>query len=135
MRTAVDSNVLLDLRGRAQPEFEESSFRALKKCAARGPLIICSVVYAELAARFDSHTQLADFLSDLRIECEDLSMNAAFQAGQSFAGYRKAGGKRDRMVADFLIGAHARVHTGRLLTRDRGFYREHFNGIQIVEPV
>jgi predicted nucleic acid-binding protein len=30
---------------------------------------------------------------------------------------------KDRIAADFLIGGHASVQCERLLTRDRGFYR------------
>jgi hypothetical protein len=48
------------------------------------------------------------------------------------AAYRKAGGKRDRILADFLIGAHALHEADRLLTRDRGFYRLHFANLVIL---
>ncbi len=35
---------------------------------------------------------------------------------------------------DFLIGAHALAQCDRLLTRDRGFYKEYFGKIRIVDP-
>lgn len=38
------------------------------------------------------------------------------------------------MVPDFLIGAHAVVRAGALLTRAKGFYRAHFKKLSIVEP-
>ncbi len=40
--------------------------------------------------------------------------------------YRSAGGPRVRIIADFLIGAHAIATADTLLTRDLGFYATYF---------
>jgi len=49
--------------------------------------------------------------------------------------FRQSGGvRRDRIVPDFLVGAHAVERADALLTRDRGFYRRYFKGLQIIEP-
>lgn len=40
--------------------------------------------------------------------------------------YRLAGERRTRIVADFLIRAHALAAADRFLTRDRGFYASYF---------
>jgi predicted nucleic acid-binding protein len=55
-------------------------------------------------------------------------------AGQIFRQYRQRGGKRDRVLADFLIAAHAKTRCSRLLTRDRGFYRSYFPKLTLIEP-
>ena len=52
--------------------------------------------------------------------------------GMTHAGSWKAGGKRERILSDFLIGAHALHEEDWLLTRDRGFYHTYFSGLQIL---
>jgi len=58
----------------------------------------------------------------------------AFSAGETWNVYRNSGGKRDRIITDFLIGAHALLKADRLLTRDRGFYRDYFKRLVILNP-
>ncbi len=42
--------------------------------------------------------------------------------------------KQNRVVPDFLIGAHALVEGYTLLARDRGYYRGYFNTLTVIEP-
>ena len=58
--------------------------------------------------------------------------DAAYLASQAFARYRMRGGRKPRMLADFLIGAHAAVASHCLVTRDEG-YRRHFE-VEILNP-
>jgi hypothetical protein len=48
--------------------------------------------------------------------------------------YRRQGGSRSRILADFLMGAHAQTQANRLLSRDRGFYGKLFPSLQVVDP-
>ncbi len=50
----------------------------------------------------------------------------AWDAGRRWLQYRRAGGRRSRIITDFLIGAHATAEAENFLTRDRGFYRNYF---------
>lgn len=59
---------------------------------------------------------------------------AGFLAGRTWRRYRVAGGPHERILPDFLIGAHAKLQAGRLLSRDRGFYRAYFTDLEILPP-
>lgn len=133
MRTAVDTNVLLDIF-LPDPRFGPSSKKALEMQDVAGALIVSGIVYGELAGFFPSQKKLEETLEVLGIRYVPSGKDACYLAGEAWKKYRKRGGKRHRILSDFLIAAHAQVHADQLLTRDRGFYRKYFPHLIIVEP-
>jgi len=132
--TAVDTNVLLDVFG-ADPRFGPHSSRALRACLREGRLIACEVVWTEAASFFPSGDAARDAMTRLGIDYGEIGLDAALAAAAAWRVYRRHGGRRQRVAADFLIGAHALTLTDRLLTRDRGFYRRYFSGLSVLDPV
>ncbi len=132
MITAVDTNVLLDVF-LPDTNFSQSSAELLRRAYDEGALIICDVVYAELVPQFADRKRLDQTLSTINISCSSLDPDAAFLAGQRWAKYRKAGGKRTRIITDFLIGSHALAKADRFLSRDRGFYKSYFPELRIFD--
>jgi len=59
---------------------------------------------------------------------------ALFLAGKAFARYRKRGGTKHNVLADFFIGAHAAVSGAWLLTRDARRYRNYFPSVGLITP-
>ncbi len=133
MITAVDTSVLLDIFG-ADPEFGVRSAQALRECIAEGSVIACDIVWAETSASFAQPKAAEAALARLRIDFSSLDGSTSLAVGQSWRVYRKAGGSRERVIADFLIGGHALTNADRLLTRDRGFYRKYFKQVRILDP-
>ena len=133
MITAVDTNVLLDLFG-ADATFGPAAKVAMRACRSDGDLVACEVVWAELVGVFPTPQEAKDAMRRLGVEFAVVSIDAAMAAGVAWKAYRARGGSRHRMIADFLIGAHALTHADRLLTRDRGFYRTYFRQLKIVDP-
>ncbi|HEY5045616.1 MAG TPA: type II toxin-antitoxin system VapC family toxin [Solirubrobacteraceae bacterium] len=133
MITAVDTNVLLDVFG-GDAEFGRRSADALRRCIAEGSLLACDVVWAETGAWFPDAEAAENALSRLRVDYSPLAAATALAAGRAWQAYRQAGGTRERVIADFLIGTHAAAQADRLLTRDRGFYRSCFAGLPILDP-
>ncbi len=133
MITAVDTSVLVDVFD-ANAEFGPGSARTLRRCLAEGALVACDAVWAEIAAHFGKGQDASEAMAKLRVEFSPVEMPSASTAGEGWRAYRKAGGTRERLVADFLIGAHALTQADRLLTRDRGFYRHYFSDLQVLDP-
>lgn len=133
MITAVDTNVLIDVFG-ADRVHGRRSAEALRSAIREGRVTVSDVVWAEVAAVFPSSSAAAAALAELGLEFEPTGQATASAAGDAWRRYRSSGGPRDRLVADFLVGAHARVQADRLLTRDRGFYRRYFDGLTVIDP-
>ena len=133
MITGVDTNVLLDIL-LPNEEFYDASASALQESANAGSLVICDIVYAELCVHFETQKQCDVFLDSNQIRVEALTPEAHFLASRAWRTYRAHGGKRTRILADFLIGAHAQKQASRLLSRDRGFYRKLFPALQLHDP-
>ncbi len=133
MITAVDTSVVLDVF-LSDERFHAASEKALKDADLEGTLVVCEVVYAELAALIGDKTKLDQALARIGIRVDPLGERAAFVAGCAFRRYRDAGGPRVRILADFLIGAHALSCAARLLSRDGGFHRKHFGKLKVISP-
>jgi predicted nucleic acid-binding protein len=132
MITAVDTNILLDVFG-ADASFGQASANALRLCLAAGAVVACEIVWAETAAAFTEEALFVDAMTTL-ISFQAIDREVAISAGAVWRSYRQRGGKRERVVADFLIGAHALSRCDRLLTRDRGFYRSYFEKLDVLDP-
>ena len=131
MITAVDSCVLIDILIQ-DPKFHAPSIEALSEANREGRIIISTAAIAEIFPCLQNRTQ--EFLDKFSIHHIAMNTAAALEAGRIYASYRKKGGDRNRVVADFLIGAHSQHHADRLLTRDKGFKRTHFSDLKIWYP-
>ncbi len=127
----VDTNVLLDVIG-ADPRFGPASRKQLAQCARDGVMVINPIVYAEVGAFVSSREELDELVPAALFRRDPIPWDAAFLAGKALERYRRRGGSRRRVLADFLIGAHAAAAGFGLISRDRGYAR-YFN-VEVVEP-
>ena len=140
MTTAIDTNVVIALWDK-DPTVHLAARNALEAAFRRGSLIVAAPVFAELiAAPGRTEVFVETFLEDTGIAVDwdlgELAWRAAGRAFQSYAEQRR--GQRDfgarRILADFLIGAHALTRGYRLLTLDERLYRAAFPEL-VIEAV
>lgn len=133
MITAIDTNILLDILV-PNEAFYDLSASALQDAAGQGSLVISDIAYAELCVHFTTQRDCDGFLDSNGIRVQALTREAHFHASRVWRTYRQQGGKRVKILADFLIGAHAQNQASRLLSRDRGFYGKLFPSLDLRDP-
>ena len=132
MKTALDTNILSALW--LDEPTAPSVARALEAARQQGELILSPAVYAEsLAHPFYSEPEIMEFLKLAEISVDfELSKEVWTEAGRRYSIYanRKRSSSSQvgprRILADFVIGAHALLQADRLMTLDAAFYRRHF---------
>lgn len=138
MTTAIDTNVIIALWDR-DPAVSNPAQKALDDALLRGSLVLSGPVFAELMA---APGRTEGFLNKF---CNDTGMNVEFDldeeiwraAGRAFQAYAARRRKqRDpgprRILADFLIGAHAFQRGYRLLTLDDHLYQAAFSTLTVI---
>lgn len=137
MTTAIDTNVVVALWDK-DAILSSAAEIALDAAFHRGNLVVAAPVFSELmAAPGRSERFVNSFLEDTAIAVDwNLDEPVWRSAGRAFQAYaarrRKQGnaGSR-RILADFLIGAHAQIRGCRLLTLDERLYRAAFPNLTI----
>lgn len=129
----IDANVILDIWDR-DPVWHTWSARQLRRLSMLHQLAINPIVYAEVSARFSSPANLDQRLADLEVDVLDIPRPAAFLAGKAFLQYRRKGGSKGDVLADFFIGAHAAALACPLLTRDTRRYAAFFPTVRLIFP-
>jgi hypothetical protein len=132
MTTAIDTNVVVALWDK-DPTLSLAAQTALEAAFNRGGLVVSAPVFAELmAAPGRTEGFVSSFLEETGIAVDwDLSEGVWRSAGRAFQHYAEHRRKqRDpgsrRILADFLIGAHAQTRSYRLLTLDERLYKAAF---------
>lgn len=133
MITALDTSVALDIL-LPDEEFTGRSVEALRRARTEGQVIVCDLVVAEITPVLPRTADFSKLALDWSLRYVPCGEEAAVLAGRWFRSYLQRGGKRGRIVADFVIGAHAKCHADRLLSRNAGFQRRFAPDLTIWYP-
>jgi predicted nucleic acid-binding protein len=132
MKLALDASVLLTVFN--QEAGADEWMEVLIQARRQGLLVLCEIVYAEVAPAFESQAELNKALTALGARLDPIGAEAAWLAGQTFKQYRAEGGPREHLIPDLLIAAHAKVQADRLAAKDRGYLRRYFPELAVLRP-
>lgn len=129
----VDTNVLIDVLV-DDPQWADWSVGQLRAQSRVHRLAINAVIYAELSLTFSTVEALDRAIEGMNLAMLEIPRPALFLAGKAYVRYRRQGGQKNNVLADFFIGAHAAVSGYPLLTRDTRRYDSYFSGVRLVAP-
>jgi predicted nucleic acid-binding protein len=129
----VDTNVLLDVL-QDDPQWAGWSQGQLESANLTDRLAINAVIYSELSMAFARIEDLETVISEASLTLEAIPREALFLAGKVFLNYRRRQGRKQGVLPDFYIGAHAAVNGYPILTRDIGRYRSYFPTVRLITP-
>ncbi len=133
MTTALDSSVILDVLT-GDPRWADASEISLRKVFSEGSVIIGESVLAEITPALPPG-EIDRFLSEWKLKFVPSSQASARLAGEMYRVYLQRKGGAKRVLPDFLIASHALCHADRLLARDRGYYRDYFADLSLIQPI
>ncbi|MGL4234174.1 MAG: type II toxin-antitoxin system VapC family toxin [Casimicrobium sp.] len=133
---AVDASVLIEVL--FEHPHADTSELAIRDALQRGPLVVCDVAAAEVCARGDS-AALMESIKEMGVSYSMIEEKTAMRAGEMANRFRsrqrsQGARPRDRVIPDFLVGAHALMQCSGLITRDGGFHRDYFKGLKVIVP-
>ena len=138
MTISIDSNIIIALWCKTDSS-NRIAAKLLDQAQRQGKLVISAPVYAELMADpLRSRLELDEFTSDTGISIDwKMDEDIWREAVSAYRGYskrriRSGGGSPSRILADFLIGAHALVRGYSLLTLNGIDYVAAFPTLKIV---
>jgi predicted nucleic acid-binding protein len=129
----VDTNVLVDVL-EDDPDWADWSIDRMRQLSKVHEFAINPVIYAELSLTFDAVEDLDAVVADLELKYVEVPRPALFLAGKAFVRYRRQGGVKTSVLADFFIGAHAAVMGCPILTRDTRRYLGYFPTVELIAP-
>jgi predicted nucleic acid-binding protein len=113
--------------------------QAMARARTEGSLVICGEVFAEIAANpYVDERFVADFLEETDIGVDYFLGEEIWRLAA--ARYRNYVERRRihqkeferRLIADYIIGAHALVEADRLMTLDRRRYERDFPELKLI---
>lgn len=137
MITAVDTNVIVALWNK-DDAWSRAAETALDAAFGRGGLVVSAPVYAELLGLPGRSEPFVDsFLRENSVLVDwDLGQSTWKAAGRAYQSYAARNKRRDsgprRILAGFLIGAHALERNYPLLSFDQRIFRAAFPSLKIV---
>ncbi|WP_260293317.1 type II toxin-antitoxin system VapC family toxin [Sedimenticola hydrogenitrophicus] len=129
----VDTSVLVDVL-EDDPKWADWSISQLRAHSKIHRLAINPIIYSELSLTFSTVEALDQTIEELGLALIELPRPALFLAGKAFVRYRRQGGAKGNVLADFFIGAHAAVANYSLLTRDTRRFSTYFPSLTLIKP-
>jgi len=130
---AIDSSVIIDLLS-DNAGTADGAEASLRQCLSIGPVVVCDVALTEITTALRNGAEVQGVLEEVGIGYSPIESKSAVRAGEMQRRYRQRGGRRERTVPDFLVGAHALLQCDALITRDAAFFRDYFKGLKVIVP-